>query len=41
MPEKVKINKHIWNTSEIDWKEVKVTFNGKTINLLRSVTIKL
>ena len=42
MPNKVKINKHyIWDMLEIDWKEVKVTFNGKVINLLKSITIKL
>ena len=34
MPEKVKLNKHyIWDILEVDWKEVKVTFNGKVINL--------
>ena len=42
MPDKVKINKHyIWDIVEIDWKEVKVTFNGKMINLSKSGTIKL
>ena len=42
MPYRVKINKHyIWDILEIDWKEVKVTFNGKVINLLKSVTIIL
>ena len=41
-PEKVKINKHyICDNLEIDWKEVKVAFNGKVINLLKSITIKL
>ena len=41
MPDKVKLNKHyIWNILEVDWKEVKVMFNGKVINLLKSVTIK-
>ena len=40
MPDKVKINKHyIWDILEVDWKEV--TFNGKVINLLKSITIKL
>ena len=29
-PEKVKLNKHYtWDILEADWKEVKVTFNGK------------
>ena len=42
MPNKVKINKHyIWDILEIDGKEVKVAFNGKVINLPKSVTIKL
>ena len=42
MPDKVKLNKHyIWDILEVDWKEVKVTFNGKVINLLKSITIKL
>ena len=42
MPDKVKINKHyIWNILEVDWKEVKVTFNGKVINLPKSITITL
>ena len=42
MPDKVKINKHyIWGILEIDWKQVKVIFNGKVINLPKSITIKL
>ena len=42
MPDKVKINKHyIWDILEVDWKEVKVTFKGKVINLLKAITIKL
>ena len=41
MPDKVKLNKnYIWDILEVDWKEVKVTFNGKAINLPKSVTIK-
>ena len=32
-PDKVKSNKHIWDILEIDWKEIKVMFNGKLINL--------
>ena len=40
-PDKVELNKHyIWDILEVHWKEVKVMFNGKTINLLKSVTIK-
>ena len=39
---KVKINKHyIWDILEIDWKEVKVTFNERVNNLLKSITINL
>ena len=42
MPDKVKINKHcIWDILEVGWKEVKITFNGKVINLPKSITIKL
>ena len=40
--EKVKLNKHyIWDILEIDWSEVKVTFNGKVINLPKSITVRL
>ena len=40
--DKVKLNKHyIWDILEIDWSLVKVTFNGKVINLPKSITIKL
>ena len=39
-PDKVKLKKHyIWDILEVDWKEVKVIFNWKVINLLKSVTI--
>ena len=42
MMDKVKLNKHyIWDILEIDWSEVKVTFNGNLINLPKSITIKL
>ena len=41
-PENIKLNKnYIWDTLEIDWKEVSVTFNDNKINLSRVVTIKL
>ena len=41
-PENIKLNKnYIWNTLEIDWKEVTVTFNANKIKLPRVVTIKL
>ena len=40
--ENIKLNKnYIWDTLEIDWKEVKVTFNENEINLPTAVTIKL
>ena len=40
--ENIKLNKnYIWDTLEIDWKEVTVTFNDNKINLPRVVTIKL
>ena len=35
------IKNDLWDTLEIDWKEVTVTFNGNKIDLLRVVTIKL
>ena len=41
MTDKVKLNKHyMWNILEIDWSEVKVTFNGKPISLPMS-TIRI
>ena len=37
--DKVKLNKYyIWDVLEIDWSEVKVTFNGKVNNLPKSIT---
>ena len=40
--ENTKLNKnYTWDTLEIDWKEVTVTFNDNKINLPRVVTIKL
>ena len=41
--DKVKLNKHyIWDILEIDWKmKVKVTFNGKVINLPKSIRVRL
>ena len=42
MMDKVKLNKHyVWGILEIDQSEVKVTFNGKVINLPKSITIKI
>ena len=41
MPDQVKLNKHyIWDIFKVDWKEIKVTFNGKAISLLKSIIIK-
>ena len=41
-PESIKLNQnHIWDTLEIDWREVSVTFNDNKTNLARIVTIKL
>ena len=40
--ENIKLNKNfIWDTLEIDWKEVTVTFNEDKTNLPRVITIKL
>ena len=35
------IKNYLWDTLEIDWKEVNVTFNGNKIDLPRVVIIKL
>ena len=41
-PDKVKLSKHyVWDILEIDWSEIRVTFNGKVINLPKSITVKL
>ena len=38
----VKLNRnYTWDTSEIDWKEVNMTFNGNKMNLPKLDTIKL
>ena len=40
--ENMKLNKnYLWDTLEIDWKEVTVTFNSNKIDLPRIVVIKL
>ena len=40
--DKVQLNKcYVWDVLEIDWNEIKVTFNGKVINLPQSITVKL
>ena len=41
-PEDIKLNKsYLWDTWEIDWKEVTVTFNDDRINFPKVVVIKL
>ena len=41
-PENIKLNRnYIWDTLEIYWKEVSMTFNDNKINLHRVVIIKL
>ena len=40
--ENIKLNKnYLWDTLEIDWKEVTVTFNSNKIDLPKIVIIKL
>ena len=40
--DKVKLNKHyVWDILEIDWRKLKITFNGKVINLPKSIMIKI
>ena len=41
-PKNIKLNKnYLWDTVEIDWKEVTVTFNDNKIDLPRIVAIRL
>ena len=41
-PQNIKLNKNYsWDTMEIDWKEVTMTFNDNKINLPKVVVIKL
>ena len=41
-PKDIKLNKnYLWDTLEIDWKEVTVTFNDNKINLPRIVVVRL
>ena len=40
--DKLRLKKHyVRDVLEIDWNEVRVTFNGKVINLPKSITVKL
>ena len=42
IPDKVKLNKNYkWDILEVDWSEIKVTFNGKVINIPKSITVNL
>ena len=42
MANKVKLNKqYVWDIQEIDLSKIKVTFNGKVINLPKLITVKL
>ena len=39
--ENIKLNKnYLWDTLEIEWKEVTVTFNGKKIDLPRIIKLQ-
>ena len=41
-PENIKLDKnYLWDTMQIDWKEVTVTFNDNKINLPRIVVVRL
>ena len=41
-PENIELNKnYLWDTMEIDWKKVIITFNDNKINLPKVVVIKL
>ena len=41
-PKDIKLNKnYLWDTLEIDWKEVTVTFNDNKINLPRIAVVRL
>ena len=40
--DKVRLKKHyVWDVLEIDWSKIKVTFNGKVINVPKSITVQL
>ena len=40
--DKVKLNKYyIWDVLQIDWSKVKITLNGKVINLPKSIMVRL
>ena len=42
MADKVKLNKHyMWDILEVDWSEVKVTFNRKAISLPKSIMARI
>ena len=40
--DKVRLNKHyMWDVLEMDWSKVEVTYNGKVINLPKSIPAKI
>ena len=41
-PEDIKLNKnYLWDTLEIDWNGIKLSFNGNEIDLPEIITIKI
>ena len=41
-PEDIKLNKnYLWVTLEINWNEIKLSFNGNEIDLPKIITIKM
>ena len=41
-PEDIKLNKnYLWDTSEINWNGIKLSFNGNEINLPKIITINI
>ena len=41
-PEDIKLNKnYLWDTLEINWNEIKLSFNGNEIDLPKIITIKM
>ena len=41
-PEDIKLNRnYLWDQLEINWNAIKLSFNGKEINLPKIITIKM
>ena len=41
-PEDIKLNRnYLWDTLEINWDRIKVSFNGSEIDLPKIITIKM